>query len=162
MPVDISIWCNISSSRYLWDSGTFFDQAAVMSARVQRDPGQARATTRGLRWHLILLTALLSFAWQGFLTQTHVHFVRGVAVEQGSTRGPSTADPTRSPHSLPADCPVCSAAAYAGTYLPPAPIILLAPDHASPQLAATIWSGSDLRHRSHAWRSRAPPHQLQA
>lgn len=133
-----------------------------MSARVQRNPGQPRAAARGLRWHLILLTALLSFAWQGFVTQTHVHLAASAATAQNATGGTFAAEPTRSSPNLPADCPVCSAAAYAGTYLPPAPVTLPAPDQDTLQLAATIWSGLDLPYRAHAWQSRAPPQQLQA
>lgn len=87
------------------------------------------AATRGLSLpRLIVAVAILSFVFQSFLTETHLHipgvvdhdifvFAETGATSHGASRGKNDADD-------PAHCPLCQIAALVGAYVPPAPVVL--------------------------------------
>jgi hypothetical protein len=112
----------------------------------------------------VAFAMLLAILWQSFVTQTHIHAEPGVyaAAIADSAGTPTQLKTGQAPSDLPATCPICQEIAHAGSYLspttaafqPPIPVGLWR--YVTPSLAAT------LRQRSHAWQSRAPPHQLQA
>ena len=122
-------------------------------------PGNLRG-----HWAAVLFAALLAFSWQSLVTQTHVHFetgARGIAAS-GQANSAAHVDTGKRSSNTPADCPICQEIAHDGLYLLPTLALLEAPRPspiwrtiATPLLFA-------VRKPSHAWRSRAPPVQLQA
>jgi hypothetical protein len=133
------------------------------SRRGNSRPGKRPARTRA-SW-AVLLAVLLTFFWQSFVVQTHLHFEAGgysLAAKSGEAGARAQPSGPQSPSDLPSNCPICSEAAHAGNYLLPAPITFVAPAPMAFWLAVTILLGLALVQRSHAWRSRAPPYQLQA
>lgn len=112
----------------------------------------------------VLLVTLLAFCWQSQVTQTHLHFrpdrhPAALAATGGSAHqqalGRSSAD-------LSADCLICSELAHAGHYVAPSPVSFAVPQIAAVWPGATVALQPAISHRSHAWRSRAPPHNLPA
>jgi hypothetical protein len=117
-------------------------------------------------WRFATFAALLiAFSWQSVIAQTHQHFesspVSAAAPATAANAGPQ--QPGRqSPSDLPANCPICHEIAHLGQVVMPAPFQLAAPVPADFFGAAAIPLGLTLTQRSHAWRSRGPPSQLQA
>jgi hypothetical protein len=113
----------------------------------------ARPAPVSARWLVLALAALLSFAGQNLVTQTHVHFdIEPVA----STRAAPPLARHRAPAS-PASCPICHEAAQTAFYLIADPVALVLPVALAFWMAVPLgaaWSG---RRRSHAWHSRGPP-----
>jgi hypothetical protein len=130
--------------------------------RVARGRGDAPARP-GLRagWNALLLAVLLAFSWQSFVTQTHQHFDFGTLSATAKAEG-SGQTGQQSPLDQQDNCPICRGIAHAGAYLLPAPIALNVPVPVVFWLALATIFGLSLTRRSHAWQSRAPPHQLQA
>ena len=111
---------------------------------------------RANAWFLaVLLVSLIAVTWQSFVTQTHIHPSAPASGSQSATAQFSRPIPKSG---LPIDCPICHDSALAGHYLSSGAPVLLAPIPAILWLfvAAPLVSGR--RDRSHAWRSRAPPH----
>jgi hypothetical protein len=115
-------------------------------------------------WLSTLLVALLALTWQSFIVQTHVHarpdgWATGLAANAASSAQLETG---QSAPDVPTPCPICQEIAHAGSYLVPSlpafhlPQPVIAWYAVSPSLTIAP------RQRSHAWQSRAPPHQLQA
>ena len=117
----------------------------------------------------IVFAMLLAILWQSFVTQTHIHtdpgayaIAIGDSAVANSAGAPARLKAGQAPSDLPATCPICQEIAHAGSYLSPMAVAFEPPvptdlwRTVAPSLAAT------LRQRSHAWQSRAPPHQLQA
>jgi hypothetical protein len=113
-------------------------------------------------WYAILVAVLLAFSWQSFLTQTHRHYAPNIVAPPAKVDSVRLSVPgPQSPSDLPANCPICHEIAHIGHAVLPAPILLVAPVSLTFWQAFAIVSGPELAPRSHAWRSRAPPHQLQ-
>ncbi|MEP7004619.1 MAG: DUF2946 family protein [Sphingomonas bacterium] len=112
----------------------------------------------------IVLAMLLAILWQSFVTQTHVHANPGVYATaiSHSAGAPTRLKAGEGPSDLPATCPICQEIAHAGSYLSPAAVALQPPIPVDLWRTATPALSPALRQRSHAWQSRAPPHQLQA
>jgi len=103
----------------------------------------------------LLLAALVAFAWQSFVTQTHIHLSDGpVATARAASTQVSGTQPAPD---RPIDCPICHDGAIAGHYLSPGPVLVLAAIGATLWLFAPTASAPSRHARSHAWRSRAPP-----
>ena len=118
----------------------------------------------GAGWVAVLLAMLVAFSWQSFVAETHNHFVRAQISTTADTPG-AVATPSsdeNSPFDSPANCPICREIAQSAAYLPPAPIVLPAPQAMLVWLVAGLAFGLILERRSLGWRSRAPPIQLQA
>ena len=130
-----------------------------------KGPGaEASRVPVGARRFAIVFAMLLAILWQSFVTQTHIHADPGAYATAiaDSTGAPTQLKAGRAPSDLPATCPICQEIAHAGSYLSPTaatfqpPVLVGLWRTVTPSLAPT------LRQRSHAWQSRAPPHQLQA
>ena len=113
----------------------------------------------------ILAAVLIAFLWQSIVTQTHRHFEPS-AVSSASAAKVIGAGPGRtgrqSPSDLPSNCPVCREIATSGNIVLPALIEFEAQALVSFWLVVTSPLSPARAKRSHAWQSRAPPHQLQA
>ncbi|WP_329629989.1 DUF2946 family protein [Sphingomonas sp.] len=112
----------------------------------------------------ILVVALLAFVWQGFVTQTHEHFQpAAVSTLQIAKAGHYQATGGQPSRDDPANCPICQDIAHAGAYITPTPpAAVLATEAAAPSHVVPLSFALTVRERSHAWKSRAPPIQLQA
>ncbi|MEP9357722.1 hypothetical protein [Sphingomonas sp. KR3-1] len=127
-------------------------------------PGALRGKLRA-RWAAVLLTALLAFCWQSFVTQTHLHFepaAYGAAVSGQASPAAVRSDTGKNSSDTPATCPICQEIAHGGLYLLPTPVALTPPEPAAAWQAVAASLVDAVRKPSHAWRSRAPPIQLQA
>ena len=116
-------------------------------------------------WHAMLAVLLFALSWQSIVTQTHSHFGLDAPLGAAATKVDiaSTQQPDRqSPSDLPGQCPICRELAHSGQFVLPAPILFEAPAPVTFRAASALSIGSTLARRSHAWQSRAPPHQLQA
>jgi hypothetical protein len=112
---------------------------------------------------VLALCLLVAFAWQGVLTQTHLH-IRPAGDVAASVRSVSdTAVPKhRSRSDSPASCPICIEVALSGHYLGTSVAELATPALALVWYDAPRLRASSRQTQSHDWRSRAPPRQLQA
>jgi hypothetical protein len=103
----------------------------------------------------VVFVTALAFAFQCYLTQTHIHgMLQGDAVKIAAALS-STPDKTPLDHSR-SDCPVCQAVVHAGAFLAPVvlPVLVLSwTEHAAPFVAARIVVADS----THFWQSRAPP-----
>lgn len=111
------------------------------------------------RWLATVLVTLLAFTWNGFVTQTHVHW-ESVAVSRtlvGQTSAVPHISPAGHSRDKPVDCPICNEIAMAGAYLassvPSLPLPLLSVEWSF----VTIFRSGTGRQSSHIWQSRAPP-----
>jgi len=118
----------------------------------------------GAGWVAVLLAMLLAFSWQSLVAQTHNHFASApISAVAGKTGAAAASAPDRnSPFDSPANCPICREIAQGAAYLPPAPIVLPAPQAMLVWLVAGLAFGLILERRSLGWHSRAPPTPLQA
>jgi hypothetical protein len=107
---------------------------------------------------------LVVFSWQSFVAETHNHFARASVSTTAGAAGQVTTTPSdqNSPFDSPANCPICREIAQSAAYLPPAPIVLPAPQAVLVWLVVGLAFGLILQRRSLGWHSRAPPTQLQA
>ena len=114
-------------------------------------------------WVAIVLSVLLAFSWQNFVTQTHVHHSHGPYPERvaGDTATPRLSI-DQSPFDVSEDCQICQEIAQSGHYLPPTLIAFHPFERALVWLVATPAFATALRQSSHAWLSRAPPHPFHA
>ena len=136
----------------------------ALAGGVRTAGGHRRATapafvsTLSKRWLAFALIALLAFAGQSVVTQSHVHFDADTGLT-ASVPLQIHGQPAhrRAPPDDPAHCPLCRNLAQAGHYLTPAAIVLVAP------IAVAFWRSFararpwHAHARSHAWRSRGPP-----
>jgi Protein of unknown function (DUF2946) len=137
------------------------------TATVQRGPANSGG------WRLLVAgLALIAFAFQSYLTQTHVHLALPAISAEHSSAGSiakasgrtlkihqRTAPRDQGPgEDNPAKCPLCQAVGYAGQFVTPAALALVLPAHAVSTIlpAALIVAGVDAP--SHIWQGRAPPH----
>jgi hypothetical protein len=127
-----------------------------------RPPHSGRRLSAG--WVAVLLAMLVVFSWQSFVAETHNHFARASIATTGNAIAPATTTSSdqNSPFDSPANCPICREIAQSAAYLPPAPIVLPAPQAMLVWLVSGLSFGLILEQRSLGWRSRAPPTQLQA
>jgi hypothetical protein len=126
--------------------------------------GDRAAGIRAL-WAGLLLFTLLAFTWQSFVAQTHRHYGErgyslGLALK--GVGGASVQKSGQLPADAPDNCPICQEIAHGGAYLAPAPVPFHAPTEIAAWFAVTLLLALALHQQSHAWRSRAPPHRIQA
>jgi hypothetical protein len=112
----------------------------------------------------ILLAVLVAFSWQSFLTQTHEHFgsERFASTAFGDAAASPRQDERKTPSNLPDNCWICRAVAHADHLLLPQVLEAGVAPTTDFWFALPPPRGPALGQRSHAWRSRAPPSQLQA
>jgi hypothetical protein len=138
---------------------------AIIARRIgstSRPPHSGRRLSAG--WVAVLLAMLVVFSWQSFVAETHNHFARASVSTTAGAAGQVTTTPSdqNSPFDSPANCPICREIAQSAAYLPPAPIVLPAPQAVLVWLVVGLAFGLILQRRSLGWHSRAPPTQLQA
>lgn len=124
-----------------------------------------RNDRQGRAWLALVAVLLFAVCWQSFVTQTHRHYEAGAVSAAASVGiGGSAADNAdkQSPSRLPDNCPLCREVAHAGPVLIPAQIEVAAPVAAPVLAVVSVPASESFARRSHLWRSRAPPHQLQA
>jgi len=123
-------------------------------------------------WRLLVATlALIAFAFQSYVTQTHIHFahVGSTSAIKLTGRLPSqpiaTADkkqigtPSNKTPSNddPLKCPLCQAVGYAGHFVTPASAALVLALTPIAILRLAIPIVSPRQSPSHIWRGRGPP-----
>ncbi len=118
-------------------------------------------------WRIIVAwLALIAFAQQSFITQTHIHFAAGpfssAALAQTDSakaqKANSHSTPDKYPSSDdPANCPICQEIAATGHFVMPAAAALTLP--AQDIYAATLLLTAPAFRSapSHGWQGRAPP-----
>lgn len=125
--------------------------------------GFSMAGTRALRSRSTALTgwrfavvclALLAFAFQSYVVQTHIHFAPAMQLSSGGHRGhhgkfPADEDP--------ANCPICQEILHSGQFITPAAQFLLPPTLAVSTIALVDQALPHIFAPSHSWRGRAPP-----
>jgi hypothetical protein len=120
---------------------------------------------------VVLALALLTFALQSYITQTHIHFTSAQAFGLSSdnfapaykTTDGKAADGKSAPlkkvpsNDDPANCPLCQAAAHSGQFITPSAIGFALPSEtiAIVPLAIVVLTASETL--SHGWQGRAPP-----
>lgn len=138
---------------------------ATIARRIGSTSRPLRSERRlGAGWVAVLLAMLVVFSWQSFVAETHNHFARArISTNAGPTGAVAKSSSNQnSPYDSPANCPICREIAQSAAYLPPAPIVLPAPEALLVWLVAGLTFGLILERRSLGWHSRAPPTPLQA
>ena len=110
----------------------------------------------GLRLAVTLL-ALITFAFQSYLVQTHIHGLPH-SVVAASDQHTSSATSQKAPIDRgELKCPLCQDSVRAGNYLLPAAISALPPTFAVKAILVDAASLSASKAISHIWQSRGPP-----
>lgn len=129
-------------------------RSAVAQRRGARSPARLAVT----------LLALLAFALQSYVTQTHIHHASSVSFgltfdAQAAKQNVSTPQPhDKYPaNEDPSNCPICQEMLHAGQFVTPTALAVLAPALAVSFVALVIQSIIIARAVSHDWRGRAPP-----
>jgi hypothetical protein len=117
------------------------------------------------RWAITLLV-FLAFAFQSYVTQTHIHFAHETAVnifapvEKGAaaTKAPGKQNPDKYPPADdPANCPICQEVMHSGAFVMPDFVALLLPSQPVSIVPAVITLPAIIETISHGWQSRGPP-----
>jgi hypothetical protein len=102
-----------------------------------------------------MLFALLVFAFQGYLVQTHIHGLPNApqrVIHASAPAAPNPIDPYD-----PASCPLCQEILHAGVFVTPALVSLPIQLDWIVFLASTVIPEPVTAERSLNWQSRAPP-----
>ena len=126
------------------------------------------ANTAG--WRLFVASlALIAFAFQSYVTQTHIHFAAISVASAGqpageiphagkSVGGQLDAPKNKTPsNDDPLKCPLCQAVGYAGHFVAPSAVAPLLPFAAISILPLAISIASSRGSPSHIWQGRGPP-----
>lgn len=108
--------------------------------------------------------ALVFFAFQSFLTQTHIHLLWQGApsayaqpLASAFDARPAPAQNRLPPADNPATCPICQDMLVAGHFTAPGAIALVMPQQIAAYIAITAAIPAFAATISHHWRGRAPP-----
>lgn len=120
---------------------------------------------------LVSTLALIAFAFQSYITQTHIHlpsvsvtWSKMAAADRNSAKGNVSAQKHAPNNNGPANdepvkCPLCQAVGYAGHFVTPsAASTLLLPASAISILPLLLALTPPRETPSHGWRGRGPPH----
>ena len=108
-------------------------------------------------WRLVVIyAAMLAFAFQGYVLQTHIHFAPATAI--ADTQGASGHHDKFPANDDPANCPICQEILHSGHFVTPAAAALLLPTLAVSTIALVDQPLPVVAAPSHSWRGRAPPH----
>jgi hypothetical protein len=128
-------------------------------SRTHPAPGFARWT--------ITLFVFLAFAFQSYVTQTHIHFPHEAAVDIFASadqnralndQAPGKHNPDKyPPNDDPANCPICQEVMHTGAFVMPDFVALLLPSQPISIVPIVIALPAAIETVSHAWQSRAPP-----
>jgi hypothetical protein len=152
------VFLAIDSIAILLCDGAVLRARVYKTAVIPRKPGG---------WRLAVLTlALITFALQSYITQTHVHFASREAfglsadnfVPTAKTATGKTAPSKQTPsNDDPANCPLCQAAAHSGQFVTPVAIGFALPSEAIAIVPLAIVVLTASKTVSHSWQGRAPP-----
>lgn len=124
--------------------------------------GARRALPRG--WHQAFAAlALILFAFQSYVTQTHVHLLWQGAPERfadapgGAGHLTRQTPSKRPPADNPATCPLCQGLLLSGHFTSPGGIVLLLPHWIGLSTAILAAVPALVAAASHSWYGRAPP-----
>ena len=117
---------------------------------------RSRATTLS-GWRLgLVYVAMLAFAFQSYVVQTHIHFAPATAI--ADTQGASGHHDKYPANDDPANCPICQEILHSGQFITPAAQFLVPPSLAVSTIAVVDQALPHILAPSHGWRGRAPPH----
>jgi hypothetical protein len=126
----------------------------MSSGLISDDLGQVPRL--GLARMAVIWAALIAFALQSYVTQTHFHHPAAHQIASVSSGVANAQAPT--PPDEETACPLCHAVAAAGVFIDPAPSAIKAPTlQALAGPRPPVIAGVVLAAASFAWRSRAPP-----
>ncbi len=116
----------------------------------------------GRGWHRAVASlALVLFALQSYVTQTHIHFLNAApSTAQSVPGGVAVKAPAHGklpPADNPATCPICQDMALAGHYTAPGAILLTLPPLVAMPVAVLLEVPRFVATVSHIWLGRAPP-----
>ena len=115
------------------------------------------ARPRGALRRALTMFALVAFALQGYLIQTHIHGLSAFAVAASGQHTVSASSPKAPTDGDDLSCPLCQDSVRAGNYLVPAAVSALPPTLA---VNAILFNAAALvasKAISHIWQSRGPP-----
>src|SRR5271168_5531407 len=94
---------------------------------------RSRATTLS-GWRLgLVYVAMLAFAFQSYVVQTHIHFAPATAI--ADTQGASGHHDKFPANDDPANCPICQEILHSGQFITPSTAALLPPSLAASTIA---------------------------
>ena len=110
----------------------------------------------------IAILAMLTFAAQVQLIQTHIHLLSamsGTTVDNTVASAPGKIAPAKNlPFNDQNSCPICQAVAHGGQFVSPTAIALSLPSFAASFIPLAIAVSAARESISHIWQGRAPPH----
>lgn len=150
---------------------------APRHARPHRMAGQrgcavkhrAKARVRTLRFKpqasalrlAITFVALIAFAFQSYVTQTHIHSAASIGASGPAANKADAASgkPDKFPANQdPSNCPICQEILHSGNFVTPSAIAALPPALSISIIAVRLDTAIAPQAVSHSWRGRAPPH----
>jgi hypothetical protein len=111
---------------------------------------------RGWRFAAALL-AMLTFAVQSYVTQTHIHFDAPVSSDGIAKAAPNAPQGKLPFKETPANCPICQEIAMAGHYVTPGAVALVLPSQTVSIVPIDVSVPFIVEAVSHDWHGRAPP-----
>jgi hypothetical protein len=106
----------------------------------------------------VVFVAVLAFALQSYITQTHIHDASqglGGIVKIATPQSPAQG---KTPlHDGQSDCPFCQAVIHAGAFVASATPLLLLPSTLVETIALVFTARATSNAAAHDWQSRAPP-----
>jgi hypothetical protein len=123
-----------------------------MTAAAAESPGIRRANPAR---RFVVFVAILAFAFQSYITQTHIHELQGFSGGVSTTHSPA---PSKTPfHDSQTDCPFCQAVIHAGFFVASAAPALRLPVALVETVALVLIAPAASVAVAHDWQSRAPP-----
>ena len=136
-----------------------------MAAKMATRTGVTRAPSFA-RW-TVTLFVFLAFAFQSYVTQTHIHVPHESAVNifapiekspAASKAEPGKQNPDKyPPNDDPANCPICQEMLHSGQFVMPDFAALLLPTQAVSIVPVAVALPAIVETVSHGWQGRAPP-----
>jgi hypothetical protein len=111
---------------------------------------------QGLASRLVVLLAVLAFAFQSYVTQTHIHDDLPQSSFIVKAVGDAPAHGKKAPLN-PASCPFCQSVALAGAFVSPTNVLFHLPLAWVLSVAHVFTARATSATIAHDWQSRAPP-----
>lgn len=91
------------------------------------DRGTSASRRRGIGWQAIVYLLLLAFAFQSYLTQTHIHGTAEASPQACVSKCIAHTPLSQSPFDKATNCPLCQAIVHAGAFFVPAVLTFFVP-----------------------------------